>query len=223
MYDFIEFLYSESIIFSKELLKKKFNIFFFNNYIYLYIYLLKYIYLFLIKYDKLNFYKKFNLSYNFFFFKEFILKVDYNNFFLYRKYIEYFRIFKYNEYLSNNKIFLIYPKLKNILHISTSNTKNFDLVYRKNTLIHFFNIYKSITTNLIYKHKNILFFNEISYIKLQNINFIKFLDLFNNFYNKNYFDLIYPIIAIYISYSSYKIYHSLNLKRLKCRHLISLH
>ena len=91
--------------------------FFYHNFVFLFIYLVKYKFIFIKNYDKFLFFKKFSLkNKKFFFYHEFILKADCISFFLYRRYIEYFRMFRYNEYLSNDKTLFLFPKIKNILH-----------------------------------------------------------------------------------------------------------
>ncbi len=221
----------------------------YNNYIFLYIYLIRYIYKFIIKYNKFIYYKNVKIENKIFFFKEFILKIDYNSYFLYRKYIEFFRLFKYNEYLSNNKLFWKYPKLKKIFHISSFNKNNLIFSFRKNSLIHAFFIYKiKIFKNISNNHIIHFFINKkrkydysFHYLKLINLlnnkfinfnyiyitnkfinkNYIKFLDLSNSYLYLQFIKNFNPFISIYLTNICYKVYNN-NIFLLKKRKLLKL-
>jgi hypothetical protein len=107
LYNFITFFIDNSIELKKENIRQDLDIFYSNNLIYLYTYLIRYMNNFFVKFNKYKFYKNIGLLNNFYFYKEFILKVEYTSFYLHQKYIEYFRISKYNEYLSNINYFEI--------------------------------------------------------------------------------------------------------------------
>lgn len=236
LYDF-KIFFDKSVpdYFSRNFIKSYKYIFFFNRYIFIYVYLLKYLNFFLIAYSKYNYHLNRNIYHNLFFFKEFKLKVDYNSFFFYRKYIYFFHLAKYNEYLSNHKMLWKYPKLKYLLHIFFCTLKKSERKFRKNTLLHFFyiyklNQYKSIfldkhNLNLKYSrfntNNNIILIRSLNlnflsiykldnpffYLKSCNLNLLKLLDLIsNNFYYK-LINISFILLSIYIAHASYKVYH----------------
>src|SRR5690606_36346894 len=107
-FEFFRYLIYICKAISKYKLKKykKNIIYFYNNYIFLILYLYKYFNTFFRHFNKYKYIKnKYKLLNNIFLFNEFFLKVDYNCYFLYRKYIYFFRFHKYNEYLACNKLF----------------------------------------------------------------------------------------------------------------------
>lgn len=252
LYDFITFFYQNILEYNNRNYIKSYKyIFFYNNYIYLNIYLLKYLQIFIIKFNKYNYYKCIKIYNNFFFYKEFKLKVDYNSFFLYRRYIEYFRLSKYNEYLSNNILFNKYPKLKYILHVFFSNYKKFNFTYRKSIIMNFFNIYKlknskfkdfdkyklnlnnkryNVNNNIILIRSlnlsNFLYLkldNNFLYLKLNNNNFIKFLDITQNSLYIKIYNIFIIFISIYIAYTTYKVHHIFILRYKQIRRLKCRH
>jgi hypothetical protein len=153
---------------------KRYYIFFYNNKIYIYLYLLLKIN-FILFFNKLNFYNYLNLLKNIFFFNEFIIKIEYKSFFLYKNYIEYFRLVKYNEYLSNNKILWNYPFLRVLYRINIECLK-VRILYKKGLIL-------SKSHNIYILNKNYgNFFNKYINYSLININN---LDLNENFYDIN--------------------------------------
>lgn len=191
---------------------KKYFIFFFNNKIFIYIYLLLNINL-ILYFNKFNYYIYLNKFKYIFFFNEFHLKIEYKNFFLYNQYIEYFRLVKYNEYIANTNIFWDYPFIK-ILYRIYINQLKFRIIVKKNILSKVYNIYaisKNDNNNFYYKYITDSLIN-IKNVNDTNMTLFKLSKKISQTNEKDFLNLIkgfsflyYKNIKINNNYVNYKI------------------
>jgi hypothetical protein len=147
------------------------------------------------------------------------------------------------------KNILIFSCLIYKLNISNDNTKFFCYNNLETYLVKFFNSNLKFDYNIFnksinqYNEKNFLRLmrgysskimniskidNEFIVSKFLNLNIFKFLNLFNSFFYFKFINIFKSLMCIYLSYISYEVYHKyilLNkkLRRLKCKHIFSLH